>query len=149
MLGPIILGILVAVIVSYIYYDAKRGVKPAKKTTSTTSAKSANVVEEVAVVATVSEPVAVAETPVAQPVEKQDTNAPAACGCGRSETGFCVGLHLLSDDEWAAKTAKAPEQDTVVADAPVKVKKERKPRQPKQQASEESKPKTSKRQAKK
>jgi hypothetical protein len=23
------------------------------------------------------------------------------CGCGRSTTGFCVGLHKLSADEWA------------------------------------------------
>jgi len=26
---------------------------------------------------------------------------PAKCGCGRSPTGFCVGLHKLSTDEWA------------------------------------------------
>jgi CDGSH-type Zn-finger protein len=25
---------------------------------------------------------------------------PAICGCGRSATGFCTGLHELSDDEW-------------------------------------------------
>ena len=24
------------------------------------------------------------------------------CGCGRSATGFCTGLHNLSDDEWDA-----------------------------------------------
>lgn len=23
------------------------------------------------------------------------------CGCGRSSTGFCVGLHGLSDEAWA------------------------------------------------
>lgn len=34
------------------------------------------------------------ETPVA-PVLTQ------ACGCGRSKTGYCVGLHKLSDEEWA------------------------------------------------
>jgi len=22
------------------------------------------------------------------------------CGCGRSATGFCTGLHELSDEEW-------------------------------------------------
>lgn len=35
------------------------------------------------------------------------------CGCGRSATGFCVGLHKLSDDEWAAhpdNKAKTPEK---------------------------------------
>jgi len=25
----------------------------------------------------------------------------APCGCGRSASGFCVGLHKLSDEEWA------------------------------------------------
>lgn len=24
-----------------------------------------------------------------------------ACGCGRSKTGYCVGLHKLSEEEWA------------------------------------------------
>jgi hypothetical protein len=27
---------------------------------------------------------------------------PARCGCGRSTTGFCVGLHKLTAEEWAA-----------------------------------------------
>ena len=36
------------------------------------------------------------------------------CGCGRSQTGFCVGLHSLTPAEWAvhvdnpAKPKKAP-----------------------------------------
>ena len=25
------------------------------------------------------------------------------CGCGRSASGFCTGLHNLSEDEWQAK----------------------------------------------
>lgn len=29
------------------------------------------------------------------------TPEPPKCGCGRSPTGFCVGLHKLSDAEWA------------------------------------------------
>lgn len=44
--------------------------------------------------------------------QKQETNStieenpvvaagPAACGCGRSPTGYCVGFHNLSDNEWA------------------------------------------------
>jgi len=35
---------------------------------------------------------------------KIDTPAPspAKCGCGRSSTGFCVGLHKLTAEEWAA-----------------------------------------------
>lgn len=36
------------------------------------------------------------------------------CGCGRSQSGFCVGLHALTAEDWAvhadnpAKPAKAP-----------------------------------------
>ena len=36
------------------------------------------------------------DTPVA-PVLTQA----APCGCGRSTTGFCVGLHKLTEEEWA------------------------------------------------
>lgn len=25
------------------------------------------------------------------------------CSCGRSATGFCTGLHRLSDEEWDAR----------------------------------------------
>ena len=28
-------------------------------------------------------------------------NEPPKCGCGRSSTGFCVGLHKLSPEAWA------------------------------------------------
>jgi CDGSH-type Zn-finger protein len=52
--------------------------------------------------------------PVA-PVLTQQT----ACGCGRSKTGYCVGLHGLSDAAWATHK-----------DNP-KAKKPRKPRAPK------------------
>ena len=30
-------------------------------------------------------------------------NLPPPCGCGRSATGFCTGLHALSDEEWDAR----------------------------------------------
>jgi len=30
---------------------------------------------------------------------------PAKCGCGRSSTGLCVGLHKLTESEWAAHDA--------------------------------------------
>ena len=36
--------------------------------------------------------------PEPQPVVE---TTPPVCGCGRSPTGFCVGLHKLSADEWA------------------------------------------------
>lgn len=39
---------------------------------------------------------------------------PAKCGCGRSASGLCVGLHKLSEDEWAKhpdnKAAPAPKK---------------------------------------
>lgn len=34
-------------------------------------------------------------------VETPATPEPAKCGCGRSQTGFCVGLHKLTAEEWA------------------------------------------------
>jgi len=51
---------------------------------------------------------------------------PAKCGCGRSSTGFCVGLHKLSPAEWAAHpdnpTPPVAEQKPVAKKAPVKKK---------------------------
>lgn len=29
-----------------------------------------------------------------------ELDEPIPCGCGRSSTGFCVGLHSLSDEEY-------------------------------------------------
>lgn len=44
-------------------------------------------------------PAPVAET---KPVESVNAIAePAKCGCGRSPTGFCVGLHKLTTEEWS------------------------------------------------
>jgi hypothetical protein len=43
------------------------------------------------VVGKVAEPAPVVATPV----------EPAKCGCGRSPTGLCVGLHKLTAEEWA------------------------------------------------
>lgn len=34
-------------------------------------------------------------------VEDGTTKLPVQCGCGRSPTGYCVGLHALSADEWS------------------------------------------------
>jgi hypothetical protein len=30
------------------------------------------------------------------------------CGCGRSETGFCTGLHMIPKKDWAAGVRKIP-----------------------------------------
>ena len=35
------------------------------------------------------------------PVTPIPVSAAPQCGCGRSPTGLCVGLHKLSADEWA------------------------------------------------
>jgi monoamine oxidase len=55
-------------------------------------------------------PIPVAETPV----------EPAKCGCGRSQTGFCVGLHKLSTDEWASHPDNPIKPVAVVEQAPAK-----------------------------
>jgi hypothetical protein len=53
---------------------------------------------------------------------------PTKCGCGRSASGFCVGLHQLSDAEWAAHPSNpAPALAAEVA-VEVPAKKTRKPR---------------------
>jgi hypothetical protein len=59
------------------------------------------------------------EAPTADwPFPRADVDAKAStqakCGCGRSQTGFCVGLHSLNPEEWA-----------VHADNPAKPKKTR------------------------
>jgi hypothetical protein len=47
-------------------------------------------------------------------VEAPQASTQVKCGCGRSPSGFCVGLHSLTTEEWAvhadnpAKPAKAP-----------------------------------------
>lgn len=44
------------------------------------------------------------ETPVPQAVEAAlipTPEQPRRCGCGRSASGFCVGLHALSPEQWA------------------------------------------------
>ena len=33
-----------------------------------------------------------------------------ACGCGRSETGFCTGLHMIPKKDWAAGVRVIPTQ---------------------------------------
>jgi hypothetical protein len=32
---------------------------------------------------------------------KEDPKEFGRCGCGRSPTGYCVGFHGLSEEEWA------------------------------------------------
>ena len=55
-------------------------------------------------------------------VETLSAPEPAKCGCGRSPTGFCVGLHKLSPEAWAAKQAEINPAAGEVAAEPVKKK---------------------------
>ena len=52
-------------------------------------------------------------------------NEPPKCGCGRSATGFCVGLHKLTPEQWATSTSNPDFVTKVVVPEPVK-----KPRKP-------------------
>jgi CDGSH-type Zn-finger protein len=44
------------------------------------------------------------------------------CGCGRSPTGFCVGLHALSDAEWNKMQATEAKVATKVKTVAAKTK---------------------------
>lgn len=59
-------------------------------------------------------------------VEEIKTIGPTPCGCGRSPTGLCVGLHKLSTDEWAVHNDNPNKVQELK-----EVKKTRKPRAPK------------------
>lgn len=43
--------------------------------------------------------------PQPQPVApyKIETPVSSKCGCGRSRTGYCTGLHNLTDAQWIAR----------------------------------------------
>lgn len=43
--------------------------------------------------------------PQPQPVApyKIETPISSKCGCGRSRTGYCTGLHNLTDAQWIAR----------------------------------------------
>lgn len=65
------------------------------------------------------------ETPVVTPVVVPPVTEPAKCGCGRSATGFCVGLHKLTAEEWAVhsdnpnKVQPAPKKKPAAKKTPV------------------------------
>lgn len=59
-----------------------------------------------------------------KPVEAINAIAePAKCGCGRSPTGFCVGLHKLTAEEWSVHADNPNKVEPMV-----ETKKARKPR---------------------
>ena len=49
--------------------------------------------------------------------EADKPEAQKKCGCGRSPTGFCTGLHALSKEEWAA-SEQNPDRHEVAAVEP-------------------------------
>lgn len=55
--------------------------------------------------------------PSVEQVTTQTAVQPTKCGCGRSPTGFCVGLHKLTAEEWAVH---ADNPKKTVAEKPVK-----------------------------
>ena len=59
------------------------------------------------------------------PIPSIPANEPPKCGCGRSATGFCVGLHKLTPEQWATSTSNPDFVTKVVVPEPVK-----KPRKP-------------------
>ena len=46
------------------------------------------------------------EAPQTVKVTEPKPVAPAKCGCGRSPSGLCVGLHKLTPEQWAAEQAR-------------------------------------------
>ena len=72
-------------------------------------------------------------------VTSPPANEPPNCGCGRSPTGYCVGLHKLSPEAWAEhadnpvkkvaeKPAKKPAVKKPAAKKPAAAKAPAKPR---------------------
>jgi hypothetical protein len=54
------------------------------------------------------------------PIPYVPANEPPKCGCGRSATGYCVGLHKLSPEQWATSTSNPDFVTKVVVPEPVK-----------------------------
>jgi hypothetical protein len=71
-----------------------------------------------------------------EPESAEAVKGPVKCGCGRSPTGNCVGLHALSQDDWAVhddnpnKVLERPVEEVKVAPVETKAKPARKPRAP-------------------
>ena len=55
---------------------------------------------------------------------------PAKCGCGRSQSGFCVGLHKLTSEEWSTHEANPNKTRAVEAKKTPAAKKPRAPAKP-------------------
>ena len=55
---------------------------------------------------------------------------PAKCGCGRSQSGFCVGLHKLTPEEWSTHEANPNKTPAVTTAQKPAAKKPRAPAKP-------------------
>jgi len=64
------------------------------------------------------------------PVAPVAAPEPARCGCGRSTTGLCVGLHKLTAEEWAVHPDNPAKPVKTKTRAPAKPKAEKKPATP-------------------
>lgn len=66
--------------------------------------------------------VVVEEVPykIETPLEPAPAPEPKRCGCGRSASGFCVGLHALSPDHWAEHPDNPRKPTPVAKPAPAK-----------------------------
>ena len=61
------------------------------------------------------------------PIPSVPANEPPRCGCGRSATGYCVGLHKLSPEAWASHPNNPDMVGKIVAEPARPEKKPRKP----------------------
>lgn len=89
-------------------------------------------------------PYKVPEPAATTPIPYTPVNEPPKCGCGRSSTGFCVGLHKLSPEAWADHPNNPAMIGKIVAEPARPEKKKRtfvkKPAAPKAAAKPASKP---------
>jgi hypothetical protein len=67
------------------------------------------------------------EPPATTPIPYVPANEPPRCGCGRSSTGYCVGLHKLSPEAWASHPNNPDMVGKIVAEPAQPTKKPRKP----------------------
>ena len=65
------------------------------------------------------------------PIPYVPANEPPRCGCGRSSTGYCVGLHKLSPEAWASHPNNPDMVGKIVAEPARPAKKPRKAAAPK------------------
>jgi len=81
--------------------------------------------------------------PPAEPVV-QTQPEPTKCGCGRSSTGLCVGLHRMTQAEWAVHADNPQRTDSIK-----EVKRPRQAAKPKVKPEVEKKPQAKKKPANK